>query len=645
MLTQKFHIIQPVVVKKNARSPRAQVEVEGLQLELLEQDAAVAVHDRLGQAGGAGGEQHPQRVVEGHLLADELRRRRRRPGQHVVPRRARWPPARAPGRARPRAGRAARRRARRPRRGGRSPGRRSGSRRRRRARPAPAGRAGPGHRGRRSPGRRWPRPRRRSPSRPSRPRPRARWAGRRRPGRPAGPRGPRRWVATARTCRVNSSQGSSRSGRGLARRYSSAGSPGPLLPRARARRSSAARRGTSGRPASRGSSRTAVCGAEDRTSKKSQTACQNSSSSVVDHVQSVRVVGEGAAGALLREAGERRRGGSARPAPGDGVHSRSPSRTAVGGARCRPPTEPWRRQWRSASVMGNTHLPGISQGEKPHGRRTSVRDYRVKPIDSLARGLRGPAGAAGGAGGQPARPAPGHRHPEADPDPHPPHRPPARTGLAADGRRRLPARATPCSAGWSPTTTRGWSRSPPRCWTNSRQRLQWPSVLSVPRLDYMETLETNSSRTYFDGLPPRPHGFRVNMLGSASGRAYLAFCPEQELEAVLARLRLKKDPRVPAGPRRGRGPSDGGDDPAPRLRRPGAGLRRGPRPAPLGGRRRTGVDRDAGPRRRPGGGVHQPHLAPAGPVPADGGAASPRRPADRRPDGRGASPGGRASRA
>jgi IclR family transcriptional regulator, mhp operon transcriptional activator len=74
------------------------------------------------------------------------------------------------------------------------------------------------------------------------------------------------------------------------------------------------------------------------------------------------------------------------------------------------------------------------------------------------------------------------------------------------------------------------------------QRLQWPSVLAVPRLDYMETLETNSSRTYFDGLPPRPHGFRVNMLRSASGRAYLAFCPEQEFRAVVARLRLKDTP-------------------------------------------------------------------------------------------------------
>lgn len=72
------------------------------------------------------------------------------------------------------------------------------------------------------------------------------------------------------------------------------------------------------------------------------------------------------------------------------------------------------------------------------------------------------------------------------------------------------------------------------------RRLQWPSVLAVPRLDYMETLETNSSRTYFDALPPRPRGFRVNMLGSASGRAYLAFCSRQEFDAVIARLRHKE---------------------------------------------------------------------------------------------------------
>jgi IclR family transcriptional regulator, mhp operon transcriptional activator len=74
------------------------------------------------------------------------------------------------------------------------------------------------------------------------------------------------------------------------------------------------------------------------------------------------------------------------------------------------------------------------------------------------------------------------------------------------------------------------------------RRLQWPSVLSVPRLDHMETLETNSSRTYFDELPRRPRGFRVNMLGSASGRAYLAFCSDQEFDAVIARLRQKDIP-------------------------------------------------------------------------------------------------------
>ncbi|RFU20341.1 IclR family transcriptional regulator domain-containing protein [Geodermatophilus marinus] len=74
------------------------------------------------------------------------------------------------------------------------------------------------------------------------------------------------------------------------------------------------------------------------------------------------------------------------------------------------------------------------------------------------------------------------------------------------------------------------------------RRLQWPSVLAVPRLDHMETLETNSSRTYFDVLPRRPHGFRVNVLRSASGRAYLAFCPPGERAAVLARLRQRDVP-------------------------------------------------------------------------------------------------------
>jgi IclR family transcriptional regulator, mhp operon transcriptional activator len=72
--------------------------------------------------------------------------------------------------------------------------------------------------------------------------------------------------------------------------------------------------------------------------------------------------------------------------------------------------------------------------------------------------------------------------------------------------------------------------------------VQWPSVLSVPRLDYMEVLETNSRRAYFDEVPPRPIKFRANMLRSASGRAYLSFCPDQERNAVLARLRERDVP-------------------------------------------------------------------------------------------------------
>ena len=43
---------------------RTQVQVQGQRLEVFQHDPAVPVHDRLGQAGGARGVQHPQRVVE-----------------------------------------------------------------------------------------------------------------------------------------------------------------------------------------------------------------------------------------------------------------------------------------------------------------------------------------------------------------------------------------------------------------------------------------------------------------------------------------------------------------------------------------------------------------------------------------------------
>jgi IclR family mhp operon transcriptional activator len=74
------------------------------------------------------------------------------------------------------------------------------------------------------------------------------------------------------------------------------------------------------------------------------------------------------------------------------------------------------------------------------------------------------------------------------------------------------------------------------------RNVSWPSVLTIPRLDHVEVLETNQPRSYFDDIPLGPIGFRANMLRSASGRAYLAFCPDREREAVLRRLRGRNQP-------------------------------------------------------------------------------------------------------
>ena len=69
------------------------------------------------------------------------------------------------------------------------------------------------------------------------------------------------------------------------------------------------------------------------------------------------------------------------------------------------------------------------------------------------------------------------------------------------------------------------------------RQIEWPSVLAVPRLGYMEVIETNVTRAYFDNIRLGPMGFQVNMLRSASGRAFLAFCEDPAREAVLQTLR------------------------------------------------------------------------------------------------------------
>ena len=74
------------------------------------------------------------------------------------------------------------------------------------------------------------------------------------------------------------------------------------------------------------------------------------------------------------------------------------------------------------------------------------------------------------------------------------------------------------------------------------KRVRWPSILAVPRLDHMVVIETNRPMSYFNYILAAPIGFRINMLRSASGRAYLAFCPQEERAAILARLRHSARP-------------------------------------------------------------------------------------------------------
>ncbi len=74
------------------------------------------------------------------------------------------------------------------------------------------------------------------------------------------------------------------------------------------------------------------------------------------------------------------------------------------------------------------------------------------------------------------------------------------------------------------------------------RKVNWPSILAVPRLTYMEVIETNRPRSYFSHLALGPIGFRVNMLRSATGRSYLAFCGDDERQAILQRLAVSNDP-------------------------------------------------------------------------------------------------------
>lgn len=65
---------------------------------------------------------------------------------------------------------------------------------------------------------------------------------------------------------------------------------------------------------------------------------------------------------------------------------------------------------------------------------------------------------------------------------------------------------------------------------------EWPSTLAVPRLTHMEVLESNVKRATLDHIPIGPLGFKVNLLRSSSGRAFLAATDTQTLRTVLDAL-------------------------------------------------------------------------------------------------------------
>lgn len=74
------------------------------------------------------------------------------------------------------------------------------------------------------------------------------------------------------------------------------------------------------------------------------------------------------------------------------------------------------------------------------------------------------------------------------------------------------------------------------------QKVLWPSDMMVPAGDHMERRETSQAHTPFFFNPARMTrvGQSVNWLLTGVGRAYLAYCPDQERKGIL-QLLLKSD--------------------------------------------------------------------------------------------------------
>lgn len=70
-------------------------------------------------------------------------------------------------------------------------------------------------------------------------------------------------------------------------------------------------------------------------------------------------------------------------------------------------------------------------------------------------------------------------------------------------------------------------------------KILWPSDLAIPRRDCMEICETNRPLAPIH-LNRELVGLKISMLHSAHGRAYLAFCNDEQRQAVLANLRRSR---------------------------------------------------------------------------------------------------------
>jgi len=72
-------------------------------------------------------------------------------------------------------------------------------------------------------------------------------------------------------------------------------------------------------------------------------------------------------------------------------------------------------------------------------------------------------------------------------------------------------------------------------------RVNWPSILGVRSGAQMVVIETNRPRSAASHLPLGPVGLRIDMLSTATGRAYFAFCGSDERQEILGALRAQSE--------------------------------------------------------------------------------------------------------